>query len=389
MKKRLYTPTFLLLQVSNFFFAGSFSMILPELPAYLSSLGGEDFKGLIIALFAGTAAVSRPIAGKLADHIGRRPVMIIGTLVCVVCSALYPLLGSLYGFLFLRLLHGGSTGFKPTAGTAYVADLSPPDRRGEAMGINSVSSNVGFSSMPVFGSWLANTYTIDVMFVVSAVMALVSVLLLLRLPETLPQPKPFRAKLLRLRPREIIEPVALPPAVVTLLVYFPYGVVLTIIPDYADHLGMTNRGLFYTFFTLTSILSRVVAGKASDRYGRLAVIAVAVLATTASLLVIGFAATPAQLLFGGALLGFSMGIAAPATFAWTVDRADDRRRGTAMATVYIALEIGIGAGAMLSAYLYANAAENFSRAFLWTAAWVALAIPYLVWFRWRNSTMMS
>ena len=354
-------------------------MILPELPAYLTTLGGEDFKGLIIGLFASMAAVSRPIAGKLADRVGRIPPMILGTVVCIVCSALYPFLTSLLGFFLLRLIHGASTGFKPTATTAYVADLSPIDRRGEALGINSVSSNVGFSLMPVFGSWLAQTYSIETMFYVSSVMALVSIAILLRLRETLQNSEPFRWSLLKLTRREILEPTALPPAIVTVLLYLPYGVILTIIPDQADHLGVSNRGLFYTYFTMTSILSRITAGKASDRYGRLPVMMVAGITVCLSLILIGYAASPWQLMLGGSLLGFSLGIGSPATFAWTVDRAPDQVRGSAMATIYIALEIGIGAGAILSAYFYANNPENFAFTFALAAGWVALSVPYLAY----------
>ena len=56
-------------------------MIIPELPAFLTSLGGEDYKGLIIALFTLTAGISRPFSGKLADTIGRVPIILF-----VCCS---------------------------------------------------------------------------------------------------------------------------------------------------------------------------------------------------------------------------------------------------------------------------------------------------------------
>ena len=102
-----------LLCVSNFLFSASFSMMIPELPAYLTQLGGAEYKGLIIALFTLMAGISRPFSGKLTDTIGRVPVMIFGSLVCVVCSLLYPVLTSVSGFLLLRFFHGFSTGFKP------------------------------------------------------------------------------------------------------------------------------------------------------------------------------------------------------------------------------------------------------------------------------------
>ncbi len=50
-------------------------MLIPELPSYLSNLGGSEYKGLIIALFTLTAGLSRPFSGKLTDTIGRKPVL--------------------------------------------------------------------------------------------------------------------------------------------------------------------------------------------------------------------------------------------------------------------------------------------------------------------------
>ena len=99
MEKTLAAPgqpyfnlQFALLCASNFLFAASFTMMIPELPGYLTKLGGAEYKGLIIALFTLMAGISRPFSGKLTDTVGRVPVMIFGSLVCVVCSLLYPVL---------------------------------------------------------------------------------------------------------------------------------------------------------------------------------------------------------------------------------------------------------------------------------------------------------
>ena len=85
-KQVLFTHQFFLLCLSTALFSASFNMIIPELPDYLTSLGGAEYKGLIIGLFTLTAGLARPLSGKLTDTVGRVPVMIIGTIVCVVCS---------------------------------------------------------------------------------------------------------------------------------------------------------------------------------------------------------------------------------------------------------------------------------------------------------------
>ena len=138
----LYTSKFITLCLSFAFFGASFNMIIPELPSFLTGLGGAEYKGFIIALFTLTAGFSRPFSGKLADTIGRIPVIITGAIVCIMCSLMYPLLTTVGAFMFLRLCHGFSTGFTPTAITAYVASLSsynsPFDQymRGETQSID-------------------------------------------------------------------------------------------------------------------------------------------------------------------------------------------------------------------------------------------------------------
>lgn len=383
-KQTLYTRDFLLLCASQVLFAASFSMIIPELPAYLESLGGADYKGLIIALFTLTAGISRPFSGKLTDTVGRIPVMVIGTLVCVVCSLLYPVLTTVAGFLLLRLFHGFSTGFKPTASTAFVADIVPWQRRGEAMGIMGVSMNTGASMAPPLGSWLANVYGINTMFFLSSGFALISILILFGLKETLEEKVTFRMGLLKIKPHEIIDATAIAPAVVTVMIYFCYGVILTIVPDQSAFLGLENKGLFLASFTACSILSRLISGRISDRVGRVPVLMVSIFLIGGALLFLGSAQSAWVLLAGSGLLGFSVGTAAPTVFAWTIDRADDLHRGRALATVYIALEIGIGGGAIVSAWLYDNQPDNFFFTFLITSIFTLLAIPYLYFWKRRQ-----
>ena len=131
-------------------------MIIPELPSYLTSLGGAEYKGLIISLFTITAMISRPFSGKLSDKIGRVPVMIFGSTVCIICSLIYPWLTSVTGFLWLRLVHGFSTGFTPTGQTEYLSDIIPQERRGEALGLLGTAGSLGMAGGPELGGTIAN-----------------------------------------------------------------------------------------------------------------------------------------------------------------------------------------------------------------------------------------
>ncbi|WP_416866517.1 MAG: hypothetical protein ACMVP2_02035 [Imperialibacter sp.] len=57
-QQKIYTWQFMLLCFSSLLFFSSFNMIIPELPAFLTSIGGGDYKGLIISVFTLTAGLS-------------------------------------------------------------------------------------------------------------------------------------------------------------------------------------------------------------------------------------------------------------------------------------------------------------------------------------------
>ncbi len=378
-----FTFQFALLCMSNFLFATSFNMMIPELPGYLTLIGGAEYKGLIIALFTLMAGISRPFSGKLTDTVGRVPVMIFGALVCVICSMLYPFLTTVLGFLLLRFVHGFSTGFKPTATSAYGADVVHESRRGEALGALSIGYTLGASAGPMLGSYLVDFFSYNTMFYVSALVALGSVAILYNIKETLPNPQPFSLKLLKINRTEIFEKTALRPAIITLLLCFSIGTILTIAPDLSEHLGLHNKGLFFAFFTVASLLIRVVAAKVSDRFGRVPVLLVSSFVLANALVILAYANSVMMMMVGSVIYGLSWGINSPALSAWTVDLCASQNRGKAIASMYIALEIGIGAGALFSSWIYHNQAENFKYAFLAPAILAILAFALLI--KWNKA----
>ncbi|MGY6557729.1 MAG: MFS transporter [Nitritalea sp.] len=372
-----FTLDFFVLCMSSFLFFASFNMIIPELPAYLSSLGGEEYKGLIIALFTLTAGLSRPFSGKLADKIGRKPVMVVGAAVCFGVSLFYPLLTTVAGFLLLRFIHGFSAGFTPTGTSAYVADIVPFQRRGEAMGIQSLFGSLGMAAGPAAGGYIAAAFDINTLFYASAATAVLSILIILRLKETLPDKQPMRRAYLKLNRTELIEKRVLVPSLVLFLTVFSFGTILTIIPDYSEHLGIQNKGLFFAVFTLSSLGIRIIAGKTSDRYGRIPVMKVATSSMAVAMMVIAFSTTTWQLIVGGIIFGASVGMNSPTISAWTIDLSLDEKRGRALATMYIALEAGIGIGALVSGWLFNNRVENFPLVFSIGAITASMAFIYL------------
>jgi MFS family permease len=375
----IYTTQFWLLCVSNFLFSASFQMMIPELPDYLSDMGGKEYIGYIIALFTLTAGFARPFSGKLTDTIGRVPIMAFGSIVCFICSGVYPFVHTVFGFLLLRFLHGFSTGTKPTATSAFVADTTPENRRGEAQGMLGIFTATGMSIGPSVGSYLVNNFSMNFMFFTSSSFALLSILILLNMRETLPkaQKQPFSFKLLKIGWADVFEPRVFPAFLIMLLVSFSSGVVLTLIADQTKLLGMTNKGIFFTIYTVASLVVRLFFNKTSDRIGRIPVLMISSAILLISMILCASTTSLWVFVLAAILFGFSWGFNTPTLLAWTVDLSHENYRGRAIATTYIALEAGIGIGALVAGYFYKGIVENIAISYYISALFALISLIYL------------
>ncbi|WP_347049758.1 MFS transporter [Flavobacterium olei] len=387
-EKSIYTLQFILLCLSSLLFSSSFNMMIPELPNYLSSLGGAEYKGLIISLFTLTAAISRPFSGKLTDKWGRVPVMAIGSSVCVICGFLYPVLSSVSGFLLLRLVHGFSTGFKPTSTSAYVADIIPQKRWGEALGMHGLCFGIGGALGPALGSMIVNSYGMNVMFYSSSFLAFLSIIIVFNMKETLAVKEKLNKRMFYIGRNDIVDKNVFPAGIITFLSYTAFGLILTLIPDWSEHLGATNKGLFFTAYTVTSVLVRFGAGKVSDRHGRPKVIMAGLIITAVALFVISEGRNLQMLLAGAGIYGMGTGILSPAISAWTIDLSNPEHRGKAVATMYISMELGIGSGALLGGSYYNDQIMRIPQIIKFDILIFAIGILYLLYWA-RNKRKLN
>ncbi len=372
---------FWLLSISSLFFFMSFNMIIPELPDFLKSIGGQEVNiGYIIACFTIIAMLSRPLSGKLTDTIGRMPIMIFGASVAFITSIFYPIWTTVLGFFILRSVHGMSTGFKPTATAAYLTDIVPQNKRGEAMGILGVLGSFGMAAGPVLGSLIREHWGFTPMFVISGFISLLSILIFFGMKETLPKEnrKSISWKLLKITKKDFFEPDVLIPSFIYLFCVTSYGVVVTLIPDFANSLGACNKGIFFSYVLIASMLVRIFAGKISDRYGRTIVVKWGMFLLIASMIIIGASSTTFILYTGGFLYGIARGIYAPSIYAWVTDLSTTENRGRAFATMYILFELGITLGAIFSGFYYENNLEHIPYAFYGVAFTTFCALIFLI-----------
>jgi len=353
-------------------------MLLPELPGYLDSMGGQAYKGAIIGLFTITACISRPFSGRLADTIGRVPVILFGTLVAVVTNSLYIVVPSIIGFLILRLIHGLTIGFNATGATAYVSDIVPPERRGEAMGLFGLMNNVGAGLGPWLGSMITDKYGIHKLFLSATILSACSAFVFWGIKETLHNKQSFKPSLLNLSKSDLAERRVWLPCIIMFLMVFGYGTILTVGFDLAKHLKGANKGTLLMILTLSSISVRVFAGKISDRYGRKTSMLAGLVPLVVGLLLVANAKDISHLYIGIGIVGLANGMNNPTIFAWVTDWGNPKNKGRAISTLFIALEAGVGIGAFVSAEIYNSKIENISSTFYFAAGLGVIAIIILL-----------
>ena len=138
-----------------------FGLIIPVLPALLVSVTGASvsrtaiYGGWLSFLYATMQFLCAPVLGNLSDRFGRRPVLLyaIGAL-----GVDYLIMGTAptLGWLLLGRAISGMAGASFTPAYAYVADISPPERRARNFGVVSAMFGLGFIVGPALGGFLAH-----------------------------------------------------------------------------------------------------------------------------------------------------------------------------------------------------------------------------------------
>jgi len=386
--KKTYSASFWILCIHMLLFFVSFNLIIPELNDYITSLGGADEKWLILGLWTLAAAIARPFSGKIADNFGRKSTIFIGVIVSILISFLYPFFTSITAFLTLRFLHGFSTGFQPTGATALVGDIIPKGRRGEAMGIFSMTISIGFG----LGNYLSTTifqyFQINGLFIASGLCGIIALSLVLLIKEE-EKPK-IDINLRNMIPKwnEIFAPEVIQPSIFMFITATIAGIYYLIVPDFSTHLGMEEKGVFWLFYTMTSLGTRFLAGKAADKYGYRNNILVGLSIEIISGLICAYATTPFEFLLGASLFGIGGGMMTPAIFAWTADLANPVFKGRGIGTMFIALELGIALGGLLTQKIYDNNVANFKFAYLFGVLLCIVGLIYL-WFTKKSKPLQK
>ena len=161
--------------------------VLPELLKQVMDAGiGEAAKwgGILTASYAVTQFLFGPLLGSLSDKVGRRPVLLLGLVALSIDYLIMGFANTIWLLLVGRLL-AGAAGSTFTIANAFIADVSPAEKRAANFGMLGAAFGLGFILGPVIGGFLGEFGTRTPFFVASALALLNALYGYFVLPESL------------------------------------------------------------------------------------------------------------------------------------------------------------------------------------------------------------
>ena len=346
-------------------FAGLIAVgaVLPVLPRYVHGPldGGNVAVGVVVGSYAVTGLLLRPVAGRLADRRGRKPTVLIGTLLVAVSGFMYLLPLGVPGLILARLVLGAGEGSVFTAGSAWIVDLAPAERRGRVIGLYGLAVWGALRIGPLFGELLLQLSGYTLVWIFAGVAPLIGATIAARLPD------PYRPSADPPSERQpLIAREAIVPGSALALASVGYATVAAFVVLHLDARGVGHGATAFGAFATMVVLTRLVAGDLPDRIGpaRVAVAAAAVEAV--GLTTVGLAGSLPVAIAGSLAMGAAFSLLYPSLSLIVVGRVPENRRGAALGTFTAFFDAGVGLGAPLAGI--AVVLSDYEGAFLLSAA---------------------
>ena len=359
----------------------------PVLPLFAQELGAPpELIGLIVAASTITGVFMKLPSGALSDLFGRKRLMVAGGIFFAVPPLLYPLVSDPVVLMLLRFIHGFATAIFSPVAAAYVASLAT-ERRGAYLGWFSAGNDLGSTAGPLLGgALLFYTMSYDIVFFVVGAIGLWTLLMIWRLPEAPDVPVSHaigtvpRWRQLGEGLREVMaHPAVIFVSLAEAVMYVGFGAFLGFLPLYAKEAALNEMqiALILAVQMATAIVAKPLAGRASDRIGRKAVIVLGLLLCAVSLSLIFNSTSFALVLLLSALLGLGIAAITPATNAMIADLVRAQRLGTAMGLFGTIWDMGEAAGPIIIGLLLGGLGFSLSFQVI-AAAMAAFAIFFAV-----------
>ena len=352
------------------FFTGlAISQILPFLPLYVSQLGVTShealsmWSGLTFSVTFLVSAIVSPMWGSLADRKGRKLMLLRASLGMAIAILLQAFATNVWQLFFLRAVMGLTSGYIPNA-MALVASQVPRERSGWALSTLSTAQISGVIGGPLLGGFLADHVGLRAVFIITAVLLVVSFLVTLFLIKE--GGRPVISKSERLSGKAVFASLPYPGLMIslfvtTMVIQLCNGSVGPILALFIKSMEpeSTNiaflSGMIAAVPGVSALISAPRLGKLGDRIGTARILMATLIFAVVLFFAMSFVTSPLQLGVLRFLLGFADGAMLPAVQTLLVKYSSDQVTGRIFGYNQSFMYLGNVAGPLIGASVSAMA----------------------------------
>jgi MFS transporter, DHA1 family, multidrug resistance protein len=334
----------------------------PLLPLFARELGATPpMVGFIVGASTLTGILVKLPAGAWSDVLGRRPLLLLGTVVFATMPFTYLGVASLATLVALRFAHGSATAIFGPVASASVSDVAPPARRATWLSTYSTVQGLGQALGPIVGGYVIATGQYDAAFMVAGFLAASTPFIVSGWPASPVADRSQSPRRLDQFTTGIVEVAREPLILVTSLAqaaqFVLNGTLNAFLPLFAkDVIGLSSSqiGWLFALQTITTLVARPIMGMLSDRVGRRGVITAGLALCASAVVLVSFAtALPA---LATAILLYAAGVAVTtaATSAFITDLSRRVRYGAAHGVFGTIYDVGDALGPILAGFLVAT-----------------------------------
>ena len=365
------------------FFTGlAISQILPFLPLYVSQLGVTShealsmWSGLTFSVTFLVSAIVSPMWGSLADRKGRKLMLLRASLGMAIAILLQAFATNVWQLFFLRAVMGLTSGYIPNA-MALVASQVPRERSGWALSTLSTAQISGVIGGPLLGGFLADHVGLRAVFIITAVLLVVSFLVTLFLIKE--GGRPVISKSEHLSGKAVFASLPYPGLMIslfvtTMVIQLCNGSVGPILALFIKSMEpeSTNiaflSGMIAAVPGVSALISAPRLGKLGDRIGTARILMATLIFAVVLFFAMSFVTSPLQLGILRFLLGFADGAMLPAVQTLLVKYSSDQVTGRIFGYNQSFMYLGNVAGPLIGASVSAMAG------FRWVFAATAIVV---------------
>ena len=366
----------------------------PVLPLFALYLGaGPEAIGFAVGISTVTGIFFKLPAGALSDVIGRKRTMLIGLLFFAVMPFTYLFIHDYNLLVLIRFIHGLATAIYGPVSMAVVADVAGA-KKGEMLSWFSSVTIIGnllgapvggfilHSAAGAPGPSIADFHRAYLLSGFAGMMSLIIALRLLKEKEAVEKSRGLKESLKKFASgiKEVISDKRI---VITSnmegLQNMTVGALEAFLPIYAVTVAGLNEfqaGLLWGIQVLSTILSKPVMGKTSDRYGRKPLIVAGMILCSVSFGSIPLLKDFYLLMLAAIFFGFGEAFVTSSSAALVADICKEKHFGTAMGTFGTIFDIGHAAGPVLAGFLIAR--FDYLYSFWIMSLLLLISVPFFI-----------